>query len=425
MAKVTINPETGAVSAEGRPVRGVDPRAGYVDVHSSVVNPKEQAEGNGGGANGAANEGGMDWLPWVMGGGGALLAHSLASSLFGGSDEDRRKQSVWSRLLSALVPLGVGALGAYGGYALGNSLKTASAKKKSDIEIDVPDIGFLNDGNGGSIVADPSLKQEAYDALRARHGLTDPAVLLDKTRGEMADRADVAHAIGTGAGVVGAAAGLGGAGWNLLRKAEPLDPSAFNNARQARIELTAAKNNAASAKGEYKRVKIEEAGNLRGAKAGLKGAKRDARLAGKRLKQVQQEGKMYYGDGGPEYRGRLLEAQNEVQKARAAMDASRAKIDNTQGRIDDAGTRFRIAKANLATARDMSRLRQSQLPSRMRSAAKWLGAGGAVGALGGVSKHLGDQWNQEAFAYANQAQKAKAAAQQLRDAVQKARNGRK
>lgn len=66
------------------------------------------------------------WMPWLVGGGSALLAHSIMSSILEKPDEEKRKQSVWSRLLSTLLPLGVGAIGAYGGYHLGKSLEKKS-----------------------------------------------------------------------------------------------------------------------------------------------------------------------------------------------------------------------------------------------------------------------------------------------------------
>lgn len=72
-----------------------------------------------------------DWMPWVLGGGGALLAHSLASSIMEPSDDEKRKESVWMRLLRTLVPIGVGAAGAYGGYALGESMKSAADNKET------------------------------------------------------------------------------------------------------------------------------------------------------------------------------------------------------------------------------------------------------------------------------------------------------
>lgn len=67
---------------------------------------------------------GGDWIPWISAGGTGLIAHALASSLFDDDDKEKNK-SVWYRLLKTLVPLGAGAAGAYGGYRLADSMKTA------------------------------------------------------------------------------------------------------------------------------------------------------------------------------------------------------------------------------------------------------------------------------------------------------------
>lgn len=71
--------------------------------------------------------GDLDWMQLALAGGGALLGHSIGSSLFDDSEEEKKKRSIWSRLLATLIPLGVGGLGAYGGYVLGNSMKKSAA----------------------------------------------------------------------------------------------------------------------------------------------------------------------------------------------------------------------------------------------------------------------------------------------------------
>jgi len=98
---------------------------------AEVINKEDKSDpdyselsGNDGGKGRGES---IDWLPWISAGGSALLSHSLASSLF--DDDDREKnRSVWYRLLKALFPAGMGALGAWGGYSLAKSMKTAQDK---------------------------------------------------------------------------------------------------------------------------------------------------------------------------------------------------------------------------------------------------------------------------------------------------------
>ena len=82
------------------------------------------------------NDGGSpsdSWMPWVLGGGGALLAHALTSPMFEASEEEKRKESVWSKLLRTIIPLGVGGIGGVAGYALGNELsKNAQAMSTNE-----------------------------------------------------------------------------------------------------------------------------------------------------------------------------------------------------------------------------------------------------------------------------------------------------
>ena len=143
-----------------------------------------------------------NWLPLALSGGGALLAHSVASSLFDKSEEERRKESIWSKLLGTLIPLGVGAAGAYGGYRLGEVLggkppvKTAQAKATNDwtrvtsdsgkIKVDTPNeyadnvealLDLLSKENGEAGVVDlKSLKEKADEIARRKEGL-EPYVI--------------------------------------------------------------------------------------------------------------------------------------------------------------------------------------------------------------------------------------------------------
>lgn len=73
----------------------------------------------------------VDWMSLLMGGGGALLGHSIASSMMDDPNEDRGKRSMWSKVLEKLIPIGVGAAGAYGGYELGKLMKNGSGENVS------------------------------------------------------------------------------------------------------------------------------------------------------------------------------------------------------------------------------------------------------------------------------------------------------
>lgn len=94
--------------------------------NGAPVQPGEPGPKNGG-------EGDVSYeniLPWLMAGGLGLIGHSVAAPFF--DDDEDKKQSVWRKLLGTLIPLGVGGLGAYGGYALGKSLmnKSGAAEPK-------------------------------------------------------------------------------------------------------------------------------------------------------------------------------------------------------------------------------------------------------------------------------------------------------
>jgi hypothetical protein len=69
----------------------------------------------------------VDWMPLVTGAGGLLLAHSLGSALVGRkSGEEERRQSIWERLLSVIIPIGLAGAGGYGGYRLGKFIKQSA-----------------------------------------------------------------------------------------------------------------------------------------------------------------------------------------------------------------------------------------------------------------------------------------------------------
>ena len=66
-----------------------------------------------------------DWAKWITATGGGLLGYSLASSFLDDKTyEEKRKESVWSKVLRELASIGVGAAGAYGGYLLGKKAAT-------------------------------------------------------------------------------------------------------------------------------------------------------------------------------------------------------------------------------------------------------------------------------------------------------------
>lgn len=171
-----------------------------------------------------------NWLPLALSGGGALLAHSVASSLFDKSEEEKRKESIWSKLLGTLIPLGVGAAGAYGGYRLGEVLggkplvKTSQAKATNDwtrvtsdsgeIKVDTPDeyadnvealLDLLYKEKGEAGVTDlESLKEKADEIAKRMEGLEPYRI-----------GAKVTPWLEGGAGVM-SAYNLGKGGWQMF-----------------------------------------------------------------------------------------------------------------------------------------------------------------------------------------------------------------
>jgi hypothetical protein len=68
----------------------------------------------------------VDWKQLGMMVGGGMLAHSLASSLMNNkSDEEKRRESIWERLLSVVIPIGAMGLGAWGGKYLHSKMAAA------------------------------------------------------------------------------------------------------------------------------------------------------------------------------------------------------------------------------------------------------------------------------------------------------------
>lgn len=81
----------------------------------------------------------FDWKPWATAFGGGLLMHTLASSLMNNkTDEEKRRESIWERLLSAVIPLGIGGLGMYGGYRLGQSMNKSGEATNDFMVVTAP-----------------------------------------------------------------------------------------------------------------------------------------------------------------------------------------------------------------------------------------------------------------------------------------------
>ena len=74
------------------------------------------------------NDSKINWIPWLLAGGGGLLAHSIASSMMGPDDKN---SSWWRRLLATIIPLGIGGLGAYGGYTLGEEMNKSGQARQN------------------------------------------------------------------------------------------------------------------------------------------------------------------------------------------------------------------------------------------------------------------------------------------------------
>lgn len=137
-----------------------------------------------------------DWLNLAMGGGSALIAHSIASSIFDKPESERRKDSIWSKVLAALIPIGIGAAGGYGGYKLSEKLfgnqNTKSAQVRTNdwtrltsdsgnIRVDVPkeyegDVEKLLDllseeKNESGIDSIDALKERADEIAKRNEGM--------------------------------------------------------------------------------------------------------------------------------------------------------------------------------------------------------------------------------------------------------------
>lgn len=84
-----------------------------------------------------------DIMPWLIGGGSALMGHSIASSILDDSGSPRHRESVWSRALKTIARIGLTGAAGYGGYYLGKKLNEKSAAGTGDIG-DIVEIGLPN-----------------------------------------------------------------------------------------------------------------------------------------------------------------------------------------------------------------------------------------------------------------------------------------
>lgn len=69
----------------------------------------------------------LDFSDLAVSGGSGLLAYSIAKGMMDEDGGEKKKRNAFDRLLSKLIPVGIGGLGAYAGHRLGQSMKTAQA----------------------------------------------------------------------------------------------------------------------------------------------------------------------------------------------------------------------------------------------------------------------------------------------------------
>lgn len=184
------------------------------------------APSTGGQSGGSPSGSGDSWVPWVLGGGGALLAHAITSPMFEASDEEKRKESVWTKLLRTIIPLGVGGLGGVAGYALGNALnKKAQAKPATPaapaagaanqdptaaLNAKMKELGLrpMIDVGGDLHIGDKSISDKDFADWQAAFGKKDPTSLMQARKDQYGRRATTADITGTTLETVG---GVGGA----------------------------------------------------------------------------------------------------------------------------------------------------------------------------------------------------------------------
>ena len=155
----------------------------------------------------AANQkgGDFDWRQLGMMVGGGLLAHALASSLVDNkSDEEKRRQSIWERLLAGIIPIGAAGLGAWGGRYLNTKIGAAGFV--------VDDTTNRYDRVSSNIPYARRIVQEAVDSAGGPHETlplgprmrdTVEKDLIPQTEGAKSDAESLRDWTGWGAGIAG------------------------------------------------------------------------------------------------------------------------------------------------------------------------------------------------------------------------------
>lgn len=106
-----INARTGEI------VDSIPEGASVVDYRKGLALPKWKEHEQ------KKNEDGAKWVNYALAGGSGLLAHTIASNLFDDkTEEEKKKESLWMKVVRNLLPIGAGAAAAYGGYRLGEGL---------------------------------------------------------------------------------------------------------------------------------------------------------------------------------------------------------------------------------------------------------------------------------------------------------------
>ena len=77
---------------------------------------------------------GIDLQDLAMSGGSGLLAYTLADQVFGGEAVERKKRSAFDRLLSKLIPIGIGGLGAVAGKKISDIMRGGPGIEKNSQE---------------------------------------------------------------------------------------------------------------------------------------------------------------------------------------------------------------------------------------------------------------------------------------------------
>lgn len=73
-----------------------------------------------------------DMLSLILGGGTGLLSYTMADQIFNDEKASSKKRGAFDRLLSKLIPIGIGATGAYLGHGLGGILKKSNDENKEN-----------------------------------------------------------------------------------------------------------------------------------------------------------------------------------------------------------------------------------------------------------------------------------------------------